>query len=381
MHYEFQSQKNEIKVYYQKLQNQLKDTRGICGRKHELAFIITCFVLAILRSTDKLSLSKIHRNMVRNHDALNNKLDSGSKKCISRVQLSRILNTLDYECFNKITANYFDHKITKDNWKAIDGKELRGSIDGVSGDKRGESIVLSVEHTTKISQVLGYYSGKKESEKTVIQNYFDSVQDLSGQKFTIDALHNSESLLTKIAGRDAFYLTQIKSNQKILLADIKHIAKYIPADHHSKSIEKEHGRIDQREVFVYPVNVECLDKRWSKSGIAKIIEVRRTRYNCKKQSESKETSFYVTNFNRNDQELAGAVREHWTVEVLNYIRDVNFGEDEIRSKYTGIQRAISSIITAITNGLQILNLENNLRVIREDMLYDLNKAYQFFVTK
>ncbi len=67
--------------------------------------------------------------------------------------------------------------------------------------------------------------------------------------------------------------------------------------------------------------------------------------------------------------------------MLNYIRDVNFGEDEIRSKYTGIQRAISSIITAITNGLQILNLENNLRVIREDMLYDLNKAYQFFVTE
>lgn len=380
MHHEFQSPKNAIKVYYQKLQNQLKDARGICGRKHELAFVITCFILSILRSTDKLSLSKISRNMVRNHDALKKELGSNSKVCVSRVQLSRILNSLDYECFNKITKEYFDYKITKDNWKAIDGKELRGSIDGVSGDKRGESVVLSVDHDTKISQVLGYYSGKKESEKTVIQDFFDSNQNFSGQKFTIDALHNSEPLLTKIASRDAFYLMQIKSNQKTLLADIKHIAKYIPTDYQTESIEKEHGRIDKREVLVYPVNIECLDKRWNKSGIAKIIEVRRTRYNCKKQSESKETSFYVTNYNYNNQELAGAVRKHWTVEVLNYIRDVNFGEDEIRSKYTGIQRSISSILTTITNGLQRLNFKNNLRVIREDMLYDLNMAYRFFKT-
>ena len=115
-----------------------------------------------------------------------------------------------------------------------------------------------------------------------------------------------------------------------------------------------------------------MDKQWGKSGIAKIIEVRRTRYNCKKQSESKETNFYVINFNRNDQELAGAVRKHWTVEVLNYIGNVNFGEDEIRSKYTGIQKAMSLSIIAITNGLQHLNLKNNLVVIREDMLYDSN---------
>ncbi len=261
MHHEFQSQKNEIKVYYQKLQDQLKDTRGICGRKHELAFVLTSFVLAILRSADKLSLSKIHRNMVRNHNELTIKLTSCSDKCISRVQLSRILNTLDYVCFNNVTAEYFDCEITSDNWKAIDGKELRGSIDGVNGYKRGESIVLSVDHETKTSQVLGYYSGDKESEKTVIQNFFDSKQEILGHKFTIDALHNSASLLTNIASKDAFYLTQIKSNQKLLLRDIKQISQHIPTNYHSKSIEKGHGRVDEREVFVYPVNVECLDKR------------------------------------------------------------------------------------------------------------------------
>ena len=291
------------------------------------------------------------------------------------------LNTLDYECFNQLTIEYFNYKITEDNWKAIDGKELRGSIDGVKGEKRGESIVLSVDHETRISEVLGYYSGNKESEKTVIQDYFDLTQELKGQKFTIDALHNSEPLLTSIASTGAFYLTQIKSNQKMLLDDIKHIAQHLPASYHSQSIEKGHGRIDEREAFVYPINVECLDKRWKNSGISKIIEVRRNRYNCKKQSESKETSFYVSNFTSNDAELVKAIRKHWTVEVLNYIRDVNFGEDEIKSKHEGINRSLSSIITCILNGLQALNQDFNLRVLREDMIYDLNKAYQFFVPK
>jgi len=381
MHYEFQSQKNEIKVYYQKLQDQLKDTRGICGRKHELAFVITGFVLAILRSSDKLSLSKIHRNMVRNHKELTTKLTSCSEKCISRVQLTRILNTLDYVCFNNVTAEYFDCEITSDKWKAIDGKELRGSIDGVNGYKRGESIVLSVDHETKTSQVLGYYSGDKESEKTVIQNFFDSKQDLSGQKFTIDALHNSESLLTNIAGQNAFYLTQIKSNQKLLLNEIKHITQHLPPCYDTKSIEKGHGRVDEREVFVYPVNVECLDKRWKKSGISKIIKIKRTRYNCKKKTESVTISYYVSNFKNNDEELTKAIKEHWTVEVQNHIRDVNLGEDDIKSKYKGIQRSISSILTAILNGLQSLNHDNNLRILRENMTYDINKAFQFFATK
>ncbi len=53
--------------------------------------------------------------------------------------------------------------MSKESWNTIDCKELRGSIDGVKGEKRGKSIVLSVDHDTKSKEVLGYYSGKKES--------------------------------------------------------------------------------------------------------------------------------------------------------------------------------------------------------------------------
>ena len=118
-----------------------------------------------------------------------------------------------------------------------------------------------------------------------------------------------------------------------------------------------------------------------KSGISRIIKVKRTRYNCKKKCESVAISFYVSNFKNYDKELANAIKKHWTVEVQNYIRDVNLGEDDIKSKYKGIQRSISSIITAILNGLQSLNHDNNLRILREDMTYDSDKAYQFFATR
>ena len=53
---------------------------------------------------------------------------------------------------------YFDVNIEQilDSWYAVDGKELRGNIDGVSGEKRGENIVKSVSHEDFSSQVIGF---------------------------------------------------------------------------------------------------------------------------------------------------------------------------------------------------------------------------------
>ena len=48
------------------------------------------------------------------------------------------------------------------------------------------------DHYSSNSKVLGFYSGKKESEKKVVKNHFSS-QDKLG--FTLDALHTTPSLL------------------------------------------------------------------------------------------------------------------------------------------------------------------------------------------
>jgi len=67
------------------------------------------------------------------------------------------------------------------------------------------------------------------------------------------------------------------------------------------------------------------------------------------------------------------------VEVKNNIKDTNFGEDQIKSFSSKIQRAIASILALVINQLQEHNLDQNLKIIRENMTYDKNKAYSIFV--
>jgi len=66
------------------------------------------------------------------------------------------------------------------------------------------------------------------------------------------------------------------------------------------------------------------------------------------------------------------------VEVGNNIRDTNFGEDQIKSFSAKIQRAIASILTLVINQQQEHNPDQNLKIIRENMTYDKNKAYSIF---
>lgn len=353
------------------MQAELPDSRDSRGKKHELAFVITCFIVAILKRYDLLSLSKIHRTMKHVHDECALAVGSQSKTCISRVQLTRVLEDSDFESFNRITEGFFGFAVSKEKkqWKAIDGKELRGSINCSSGDKRGESVVIETDHFSKESKVLGHYSALKESEKTVVSEYFGSQQDLTGRRFTLDALHNSEALLSEIEAKNGIYLTQIKSNQKLLSEDLRHIRTHLNPAWEEETLEKGHGRIDCRLSSVYHANTGCLEPRWSESGIKTLICVKRKRYNIKKKAESVETSYYVSNLELkgNEKELSDAVRNHWSVETNNALRDVSFGEDFIKSSKPFVLRFVSSVLTAVLNGLTRINHQNNMRETREEL--------------
>lgn len=66
-------------------------------------------------------------------------LRSKRRKVVSDTQFRRILSGVDYQTYNELNAAHFWVSITEisGEWKAIDGKELRGNIDGLSG-KNGE---------------------------------------------------------------------------------------------------------------------------------------------------------------------------------------------------------------------------------------------------
>jgi hypothetical protein len=91
---------------------------------------------------------------------------------------------------------------------------LRGSIQ--KGDKRGEAIVQIVNHKSRKTAIHDYYSGKKESEKTCLQELI-KVHQTERTKYTFDALHLSPMTTSMIEKKNGTYIIGLKNNQSILL--------------------------------------------------------------------------------------------------------------------------------------------------------------------
>ncbi|QZT36297.1 ISAs1 family transposase [Halosquirtibacter xylanolyticus] len=268
------------------------------------------------------------------------------------------------------------NKQDSSEWYAIDGKELRGSINLNSKDTRGLSIVYALSHLSNQQQLLGYYDGTKESEKEVVKESITKM--LNAAKISLDAMHNSAGLLSDIEQSDRFYLTQIKGNQKHLKEDLIHTSEHLVADNMLSEIDKSHGRIDQRDYEIYAINTEMLQPRWSESGICNMVKVTRSSCTLKTDKNRKEIRYYITNYNGDIAEIAGAIRNHWKIEVMNRIRDVNFGEDNFKSLNHGIQKSMAAIMLFICSGLMKINEDDNLNKLRDELVYSPYKINKFF---
>ncbi|WP_375562298.1 ISAs1 family transposase [Bernardetia sp. OM2101] len=322
--------------------------------------------------------------MCRSYEELAQDLGIEVSRCISYTQLQRILKESDYQEFNKINESFFNQRIEKDDseWYAIDGKELRGSIDGVVGEKRGQSIVSRTSHGSRQTSIIGWYNGSKDSEKPVVSHYFKSHDHLLG-KYTLDALHLSDELPVLIAKKGGIYLMQVKANQKLLLEECKHIDDNLTTPYEKTTWEKAHGREEIRTGFGYSLNVETLPKRWNKTEVKTLIVVERDRKNTKTQKKSKEKSYWVTNLTLNQinfLELFMAIREHWIIEVHHNTRDTQMGEDNLITRNENQSRFIAVCITMATNLLEAQKPEN-LTALREDLAHKYKNVYESFEHK
>lgn len=155
------------------------------GKRHELGFVVVLFLTSILRSDKSLNLSVIHRTMEADFKRLKRVLDLKIERCVSYSQLKRILQIIDYKLFNAINELHFDLNVVGESqhWYSVDGKELRGTIDGVRGEKRGLSIVNLTEHQTRQSRIIGHYDALKASEKPIVSAYFEE-KEIAQMKFT-----------------------------------------------------------------------------------------------------------------------------------------------------------------------------------------------------
>lgn len=341
------------KSFYEVVQNSPDvDCRDNRGKRHDLAIVLAGFSAALLCKRDG-NLSSIHRHMKNHYSALCQFLGILVRKAVSRSQLPLILAQVNLPALEALIFGFYGIQLTESEkkWFSIDGKELRGSIQ--KGDKRGEAIVQLVVQQTGEVKGQTFYSGKKESEQPAIRDLLIKSKVLS-QKISADALHLNPTTLQLIHESAGVYLVGLKENQAEMLEEMHGVLKRqsIPArpaggDYQQDKSEKGHGRVDRRRYEARDVRDEYFDRRWEKCGLATLITVNRTRFDCKTRQSTEELSFYMSNEIARSQkqadELFLAVRNHWSVETTNHVRDVSLAEDKLRTKKTTFQKPLRQL--------------------------------------
>ena len=317
--------------FFQKLQSieglDLRDNRG---KRHDLAVVLVGVVIALLSNRDG-NLSSIQRHLKNHYEKLVAHLGVEKKTAVSRAQLPLILGAVSVSVFDRLLFENYGIRLSEAEreWFAIDGKELRGSIQARA--KRGEAVVQAVSHSNQQVVAQEYYSGDKESEVPIVRKLLEA-DGLASRKISLDALHCKPATLEIIAQSRGKYLVGLKANQKQMKRQMSLAMEKQPFLARLGTAEKGHGRIEVRKYEFYDVLEMKKSERWQGCQIRTVIKVKRDRMELKSGKKSVKDSYYVSNVVGNYEELAQAIRLHWQVETNNHVRDVSLQEDKMRSK-------------------------------------------------
>jgi predicted transposase YbfD/YdcC len=344
------------------------DGRDNRGKVHSIALVLSGLVLALCCGQDG-KLSSLHRHMVNHFTPLCQLTQQPDEKPISRAQLPLLLAKVNGNLFAKLLFEWFGLTLdaAQKSWFALDGKDLRGSIQ--PGHTRGEACVSVLAHETEAIIGQAYYNGSKESEKPLVRQLLND-GGLNGQKITLDALHLNPLTVNAIEGASGVYLVGVKTNQALLYRHC--ICRSVvtqAAFERADETQRGHGRVEQRSYACFYLNPAALASRWKQAGLATLIRVVRSRQPLAGGPAIRAVSYFVSNSQPTAQpqadELFDAIRQHWRIEVMHHRRDVTLAEDALRTGSAAISRLMSSLRTLVINLLRRIKPTNKIAQLED----------------
>lgn len=216
----------------------------------------------------------------------------------------------------------------KDQLLALDGKRLRGAnflgkiTHVVELFATEDRFVLAMEKVPD-----------KTVEKTTLPDILKQV-DVTGAIISGDAHFTVPESAKQIIEAGADYLLAVKDNQPILHAEMQNYfeqaesIKWEGVEHSfHETIEKEHGRIEQREVKVVE-DLDWLRQREDWKNLTTLIQVKSTREWAGQDRLEAAVRYYISSRSAKALDFYKWVRRHWSIEnSCHWIADVIFRED------------------------------------------------------
>lgn len=310
----------------------LEDPRDTRGKKYKLIDILIMTIYGLLCGlkdyTNIADFMKLKEDYFTKLLGLEN--GTPSHDCLSDLYAS-----IDPKCFMKVFIEWTKDILEKKTGKkiSIDGKAVKSATDKINN---GNIPYIVSAFIGEIGLSIGQVKvDNKSNEIKAIPDLLDLL-DIEGATITIDAIGTQEDIVNKIIDKGGHYVLPVKDNQRVLRKEIKsQFDSYNnlcgnPDVYHKKTIEKNHGRIEEREYYLtYNISKITDREKWKTVSAIAYTRVKRT--------ENDETTitdnYYIIDYKIEIERLIDVIRDHWSIECgLHWRLDVIFDEDHSTNK-------------------------------------------------
>jgi predicted transposase YbfD/YdcC len=315
--------------------SQVEDPRIERNKLHKLLDIIVIAICAVICGADNWVDIELFGNKKQAWLRQFLELPNGIP---AHDTFGRVFGLLNAEQFQACFMEWVQavNQVTGGQVIAVDGKELRGSLDGYLG-KDAIYLVNAWASANQIS--LGQRQvGDKSNEITAIPELL-ALLEIAGCISTIDAIGCQTEIARQIVARQGEYVLAVKDNQPHLAVDLAYLFDLYrqednPLAHFSdyhKTVEKDHGRIEIRECWTLSAEsyLPTVRRLAAWDGVRSLVLIR-----CERrigQQTTSQTRYYISSLPPDAPKLLAAVRSHWGIENrLHWVLDVVFDEDHSR---------------------------------------------------
>lgn len=301
------------------------DPRKQRGRRHRLVTVLALSVAAVLAGARSyVAIAEWAHDLPVSARV---RLGIG-RRAPSESTVRRILQVVDLDALDTVVSAWLAARVAARasgrpgsiaRVVAVDGKTARGAR-----RSDGSAVHLLAAFDQASGVVLGQTAvDSKSNEVTAFAPLLNRL-DLNNVLVTADALHTHRGHAEYLHARGGHYLWIVKANQPRLHTQLRELPwAQIPVVDEQR--DRGHGRVEVRRVKLTAVGAGI---GFPHARIA--IQVHRRRRPIGSRTWSSETVYAVTSMNWRQARagvVADAIRGHWRIEVLHWIRDVTFGED------------------------------------------------------
>lgn len=327
----------------------LEDSRDERGKKYKLIDILIMTIYGLLCGLKDFTNIADFMKLKEDYFTKLLNLENGTP---SHDCLSDLYASIDPKQFMKIFIEWTKDILEKKTGKkiSIDGKAIKSATDKINN---GNIPYIVSAFIGEIGLSIGEVKvDDKSNEITAIPELLDLL-DIEGATITIDAIGTQEDIVNKIVNKGGHYVLPVKDNQRILKKEIKsQFDSYNnllgnPEVFHKSTVDKDHGRIEEREYYLTYNTSKITDKKkWNTVNAVAYMRVTRT-----EQDETTITdNYYIIDNKIEIDKLIDAIRDHWNIECgLHWRLDVILDEDHSTNKVGNSIENLSIIRKIIFN--------------------------------